>query len=115
MQKLPTLQEIQQELPTSTDFGNLYFYLRDGTLPDDDEMARTILLQAQDYTLESDALWHLYTPRTRNLDRAYSVVKRLCVPEKFRDQIAYVLHNNNCHVGADRVFAQRRLKYFYPG
>jgi O-acetyl-ADP-ribose deacetylase (regulator of RNase III) len=114
MQKLPTLQEIQ-ELPTSADFGDLHFYLRDGTLPDDDKKARKILLQAQDYTLESDALWHLYTPRTRNLDRAYSVVKRLCVPEKFRDKIACVQHNNNCHVGADRVFAASRFEYFYPG
>jgi hypothetical protein len=56
MQKLPTLQEIQQELPSSADFGDLYFYLRDGTLPDDDKKAQKILLQAQDYTLESDAL-----------------------------------------------------------
>jgi hypothetical protein len=73
-QRLPTLQEIQQELPTSTDFADLYFYLSNGTLPNDDKKARTILLQAPDYTLENGILWNLYTPKTRQLDRAYSVV-----------------------------------------
>jgi hypothetical protein len=114
-QRLPTLQEIQQELPTSTDFADLYFYLSNGTLPDDDKKARTILLQAPDYTLENGILWNLYTPRTRKLDRAYSVVRRICLPEKFREQMAHILHDKNCHVGADRVYAAARLKYFYPG
>jgi hypothetical protein len=109
------LQEIQQELPTSTDFADLYFYLSNGTLPNDDKKARTILLQAPDYTLENGILWNLYTPRTRKLDRAYSVVRRICLPEKFREQMAHILHDKNCHVGADRVYAAARLKYFYPG
>jgi hypothetical protein len=29
--------------------------------------------------------------------------------------MAHFLHDKNCHVSADRVYAAARLKYFYPG
>jgi hypothetical protein len=109
------LQEIQRELPTSTDFADLYFYLSNDTLLIDDKQARTILLQAPDYAFENDILWDLYTPKTRKLDPAYSVVRRICLPEKFREQMAHILHDKHCHIGADRVYAAVRVKYFYPG
>jgi hypothetical protein len=72
-------------------------------------------LQAPEFTFENGTLWHLYTPRTRKLDRAYSVIKRICLPEKFRTQVAYALHFSSCHAGADRTFARSKFKYYYPG
>jgi O-acetyl-ADP-ribose deacetylase (regulator of RNase III)/transposase InsO family protein len=113
--QFPTMQQIQEELPLSADFADLYFYLLDGSLPDDDKKARTVMLQAPEFTLENGTLWHLYTPRTRKLDRAYSVIKRICLPEKFRTQVANALHFSSCHAGVDRTFALSRLKYYYPG
>jgi hypothetical protein len=96
-------------------FADLYFYLLDVSLPDDDKKVRTVILQASEFTLENGILWHVYTPRTRKLDRAYSVIKRICLPEKFRNQAAYTLHDSDCHAGTDRPFALVRLKYYYPG
>jgi hypothetical protein len=113
--KLPTVEEIRHDLPTSYDFADMYFYLRDGELPSNDKRARKILLEAEDFVFEDGLLWHLHTPRTRKLDRAYSVLKTICLPERFRKEIAHVLHNQNCHVGIDRTYAAARLKYFYPG
>jgi hypothetical protein len=113
--KLPTVEEIRHDLLTSYDFADMYFHLRDGELPSDDKRARKILLEAEDFVFEDGLLWHLRTPRTRKLDRTYSVIKTICLPERFRKKMAHVLHNQNCHVGIDRTYAAARLKYFYPG
>jgi hypothetical protein len=109
------MQQIQEELPLSADFADLYFYLLDGSMPDDDKKARTVILQAPEFTLENGTLWHLYTLRTRKLDRAYSVIKRICLPEKFHNQVAHTLHHSSCHARTDRTVALARLKYYYPG
>jgi hypothetical protein len=81
--QFPTMQQIQEELPLSADFADLYFYLLDGSLPDDDKKARTVILQAPEFTLENGTHWHLYTPRTRKLDRAYSVSKEFVCRKNF--------------------------------
>jgi hypothetical protein len=99
--KLPTAEEIRHDLPMSYDFADMYFYLRDGELHSDDKRARKILLEAEYYVFEDGLLWHLHTPRTRKLYRTYSVIKTICLPERFRKEIARVLHNQNCHVGID--------------
>jgi hypothetical protein len=91
--KLSTVEEIRHDLPTSYDFAEMFFYLRDGELPSDDKRARKILLEAEDFVFEDGLLWHLHTPRTRKLGRAYSVLKTICLPERFRKEIAHVLHN----------------------
>jgi transposase InsO family protein len=59
-------------------------------------------------------LWFLYTPRTRKLDRAYMFVKRLCVPRNFQAQIAIGLHDNNLHLGFQRLYATARMRYYFP-
>jgi hypothetical protein len=84
-------------------------------LPDDDKKAHTVILQASEFTLENGILWHVYTLRTRKFDRAHSVIKRICLPVKFRNQVAYTLHVSNCYAGIDRIYALARLKYYYPG
>jgi RNase H-like domain found in reverse transcriptase len=68
--KLPSLEQIRDQFPNSDYFGNMYKYFTTGVLPTDDKKARKALLEAQDFVLENDVLYHLWTPRTKNLDRA---------------------------------------------
>jgi hypothetical protein len=63
--------------------------------------------------LEDGLLWFLYTPRTRKLDRAYTFVKRLCVPRNFRAQIAIDLHDNNLHLGFQRQYATAKNEVLF--
>ena len=57
----------------------------------------------------------MFTPRTKRLDRAYAVVKQLCVPTKLRPDVAMALHDSNAHIGAERLYATCRSRYFWPG
>ena len=84
-------------------------------LPQDDKEARKILLMADEFRVEKGALYHLYVPRTRRLDRAMAVMRQLCVPLVYRTQIAMAFHDNNGHPGADRLYSTCRLKYWWAG
>jgi hypothetical protein len=113
--KLPTLEDFRNTIKTCSDFAFFFSYLFDGTLPSDDQQARRIVLEAQHFALDIGILYHLYTPRTKRLDRAYAIVKQLCVPTLFRPEIAYGLHDRNAHLSIDRLYAAARLRYYFPG
>ena len=90
---LPTMDELKTELQKCADFVDIYRYLKTKELSADDSAARTVVLEANDYILQDDVLYHLFTPRTKRLDRAYAVVKQLCVPTKLRPDVAMALHD----------------------
>lgn len=112
---IPTLQEISKEIRNCSDFACMYEYLLTGKLPENDELARKLVLESQDFVLDNDVLYHLYTPRTRRLDRAMSVVRQVCIPTEFRSCIAEALHNDNAHIGFDRLYSTVRTRFFWPG
>jgi hypothetical protein len=87
----------------------------EGELLPDDQAARRIVVEAADYVVLDEQLYHLYTPRTKNLRRATAVVKQLCVSTALRAQVAKKLHDNNCHLGFDRLYATAQTRYYWPG
>jgi transposase InsO family protein len=60
-------------------------------------------------------LYHLFTPQTKRLHRAYSVIKQLCIPTQYRRHIATELHDKVAHPGFDRVFPLARMRCYWPG
>jgi O-acetyl-ADP-ribose deacetylase (regulator of RNase III) len=110
----PTFVDIINAQPNCQDFTDIFTYLKDGTLSTDAKIARRTVAEAQDFILENNALYHLFTPRTRRLHRAYAVIKQLCIPKQFRKYIATELHDRAAHIGFDRVYAMARMKYFWP-
>jgi hypothetical protein len=93
----------------------IFCYLSKGELPLDEKQARRIVYEAENFILEENMLYHLHTPRTKKLGRVYPVVKQLCVPMGFREQVACCLHDRNCHIGFDRLYATARSEYFWFG
>ena len=65
------------------------------------------------YTMKM--LYHLYTPRTKRVERANAIVKQVCVPTQFRERVAEELHSNNMHIGFDRLYASARSRFYWPG
>jgi hypothetical protein len=110
----PTFVDIINAQPNCQDFADIFTYLKDGTLSADPKIARRTVAEAQDFILENNALYHLFTQRTRRLHRAYAVIKQLCIPKQFRKYIATELHDKAAHIGFDRVYAMARMKYFWP-
>jgi hypothetical protein len=111
----PTFVDIINAQPNCQDFADIFTYLKYGTLSTDTKVAGSTVAEAQDFILENKALYHLFTPRTRRLHRAYAVMKQLCVPKQFRKYIAMELHDKATHIVFDRVYAMAQMKYFWPG
>jgi hypothetical protein len=110
---LPTASDIRTAIPQCPQLGPIFNYLRTGQLPTDAQAARRIVYESENYIIEDDLLYFLYTPRTRKLDRAHVVLKLLCIPEIFRHNIAVALHDFNTHIGFQRLYATCKLRYYF--
>jgi O-acetyl-ADP-ribose deacetylase (regulator of RNase III) len=112
---LPSIKDVAAALPSCPDFCHIFAYLSSGILPDDERLARRTVHEADDYILEDGLLFHLFTPRTKNLDRLSAVIKQLCIPTNLRPALAKALHDSNCHLGFSRLYVTARTRYFFPG
>jgi hypothetical protein len=72
---LPSVHQIKDALPLCPQLKHMYFYLRDAELPTEDQIARKVLLDSSNFTLENDLLYHLYIPRTKHLNRIHPIRK----------------------------------------
>ena len=112
---LPTCDKVRETLPHCPDFNKFLRYLNYGELPADDQAARRLVIEAKDYLLEDGILYHLYTPRTHNLDRMSTCIKQLCIPSALRPAVAVALHDSNNHCGFERTYATCRSRFYFPG
>jgi hypothetical protein len=51
--QLPDLEDVKDSIRACPDFADIFWYLSNGKLPDDDKVAREIILQAPDFMLEN--------------------------------------------------------------
>jgi O-acetyl-ADP-ribose deacetylase (regulator of RNase III)/transposase InsO family protein len=112
---LPSLDDVRLALPSCPDFAHMFAYLSSDTLPVDDKAARRTLLDAPNYVLEEGVLFHLFSPRTKRLDRATAIIRQLCLPTSLRQAVMHGLHDLNGHAGVDRTYQVGRSRYFWPG
>lgn len=112
----PEMGELQRQCH---DFKDIFFYLQDRTLPEDERYAKFIANEANQYVLRDGTLYHLFQPRTRrqtgdDLDRmilqvALPKVKRVEVLRGYHDCLA-----GGGHFGVTKTFGAIRLKYWWP-
>jgi len=81
---MPTLEDIWSQLPEREEFVNIYNYLKSKILPRDDEVARATVIEAQDFVLQDDLLYLLYSPRRKKLERAFSVIRNSASQKNFK-------------------------------
>ena len=112
----PNLQlvDLAAQQKQCIDFKSIIDYLTDGSLPDDDKVARKTIMQAEQYVIDDGLLYHLYSPRVKNMNKARPVIKQLAIPRTMRNDIMVGYHDNNGHAGFDRLYASIRDKYFWP-
>lgn len=79
----------------------------------DEIAARRLTYETENVVVENELLLFLRTTRKRKFDRAYAVVKMLCIPHTFCEQIAIGSHDFNLHLGFHRLFATAKLRYYF--
>ena len=101
----------QQQCP---DFADIYAYLADSTLPDNNATARRIVFQSDQYIIDNGLLYHLSHTRKRELQNVEPVLKQLAVPRQLRQQVLIAHHENLAHAGFERCYATIRRTYYWP-
>lgn len=114
-----TTDDVDYDIPnligSCPDFKPIMDYLRDGTLSDDDKVARRTILKSENYTYKNGYLYHLHTPRAKRLNEINPVVEQICVPITVREPLVRAYHDNNCHPGFQRTYESIREKYYWEG
>ena len=99
------------------DFKDIYAYLSSGIAPDEPRKAAKIVAEAEQYVLENDVLYHIYTPRTKKLAKSDRCIKQLALPTQYRSEALAAYHDSllgGGHQGVDRTYLSLRQRFFWP-
>ena len=98
----------------SRDLQPILSWLEDGLLPESDKEARHIVLQAEHYQVINGLLYHLHHPRTKRMNEIKPVIQQFCVPDVLREDLLVAFHDNNAHIGRERLYETLKQKYYFP-
>ena len=104
----------QQECP---DFRDIYKYLAHRQVPENPQLARTVVAESYNYEMEDGILKHFYTKRSRQVPVEERLVKQTAVPKCLRDELLKSYHDciaGGGHQGFERTYAALRNKYYWP-
>ena len=105
------IQTLQRKCPDLIPF---FQYLEDGVLPQDDKAARKLVFEAEQFVIDNGVLYHIFHPRSKRIDQVKPVIKQLCLPRELREPVLKSYHDNNCHIGQERLYNTLKLKYYFP-
>ena len=98
---------------TDDEFVNVYNYAMTEQLTGNARVDKTTLLLADRYLIDDGLLYRLDTPRQKKLARLKPIVRRLCVPKRFRHDIIQYVHDHCGHYAAQSLFHTLAARYYW--
>jgi len=92
------------DFANDVEFGDMWRYLTTNELTDDEKRDRRTLLLADQFFVEDNCLYRLTLPRARREARVRPINKRLCIPNKFRNDLMTYHHERLGHWATDRLY-----------
>ena len=108
------LSVYQQDCP---DFKHIYQYLAHHQVPENPQLARTVVAESYNYEMEDGVLMHFYSKRGRHVPLEERLVKQMAIPRCLRDELLKSYHDciaGGGHQGFERTYASLRNKYYWP-
>ena len=118
IQKTDIGKSIPERQKECQDFKHIYEYLSSKTLPEDEKLARTVVVESSQYALLDDYLYHFYQPRAKGLPSTQRLVRQLALPGPCQPDVLRSFHDSHAgggHLGIQRTFAAIRERYYFPG
>jgi len=63
--------------------------------------------------IKNGILYHIFHPRTKRLHEVKPIIQQLCVPNVLREELLRTYHDNNAHVGRERLYDTLKHKYYF--
>ena len=98
---------------TDDEFCNIYTYLESDELTGNARKVKTTLLMSDRFVIENDLLYRIDTPRQKRLAQLRPVVKRLCIPKRYRHDIMRFVHNNCGHYAVQSMYHTLFVRYYW--
>ena len=108
--------DLVQAQKTCPDFQHIYAYLSSGTLPDNQKEATKIVAESDQYIIDNDVLYHIYTPRTRKVPAQTRCIRQLALPTNLRHEALVAYHDSllgGGHVGFEKTYMSILGKFFW--
>ena len=87
--------------------------MEDGELPAEDKLARKTVLEADQYCIDGETLYHLAVQKFKELRKEEPFIKKIAVPKNLRAQILQAYHDECNHDGIERCYAHIGTKYYW--
>lgn len=108
--ELQDIISLQRECP---DFQPMFDYLEQSVLPQCDKAARKLIIESEFYEIIDGRMFHLHHPRDKSISQLNPLITQLCIPRALRQDILTAYHDNNQHLGFDRLYTTVRQKYYW--
>ena len=102
-----------QTQATDDELAPIIWYLKDGTLPKDNETARKVILRSENFFIKGNQLFFVRHKRRKNnaTDRPISEV--ICVPKRMQPLVLARYHAELMHVGAEKFWLTLRDRVYW--
>ena len=104
----------RQRTATDSDFGDSEIsvhtksrhdtYLQNGELPDDNKIARRLLLTKDNFVIWDDKLLHIGVKRCKNNATDQPIVEQLCIPQALQPMLLARYHVQLMHCGYEKMY-----------
>jgi hypothetical protein len=113
--QIPEHTEILKLLKQDPFFSALINYLDKSELPLNNMLARKISLQATEYLLNEDVLYHLHTPRGQHVKNKDPILQ-VVIPKQLRHEILENCHDSVIagHFGLAKTYGLVRERFYWP-
>ena len=105
-----TIEMVANEQRLDRKLSPLIKYLDEGILPNDDKLARKILLFSANYNYTDGLLYHQQASRARNINHLHI---QLVIPDNLRAVVLKEFHDNLGHRGKVNTFYNIRNNYYW--
>ncbi|CAC5380505.1 unnamed protein product [Mytilus coruscus] len=105
------LTNLAEEQEKCKDFADIIMYKQSGKVPQDPDLARTVVAESFNFELKDGILKHFYSKRGKRVPKDERLVKQIAVPRNLRDSILKAYHDcilGGGHQGFDRSYAAIR-------
>ena len=95
-------------------FAGIINFLQTGQLPRNKDEARRIAIQAENFYIENDQLYHIAVMRGKRMNLIRPAFAQLCTPKRYRMEVLERYHNFG-HVGFLKTYLTIKQVHFWPG
>ena len=114
---VPDIATLQRQCD---DFKHIISYLESNIVPEDKDLANLVTVVAENqYVLDDNVLYHIYTPRTKKVkeQNVDNLILQVALPDSEREAVLASYHDCKAgggHFGIKRTFASIKQKYWWP-